>query len=71
MFNVIMTPGTFGLAALALRLLEREHVEVGSFMEPVTLVNLSEADADAAIDLLTERYKNVGETLTCEKKKVF
>ena len=67
MVNYDLYPGTIGLAALVLYLVGAEHVNIGHWMGPVGLRNLSEEDAVAAIQLIKERGTEVGVTIVARK----
>jgi hypothetical protein len=53
--HVELYPGTMGLAWLCIETLGSQHVDVGSWLEPVTLHGVSQDDIDCIIALAAEK----------------
>jgi hypothetical protein len=54
MIKVAITPGTMGMVVLAVDVVGIDHVSSGAWPGPVYLINLSRADAEAAMELIKE-----------------
>lgn len=52
--NFELYPGSTQLALLYLEVLESRHVDAGSWMTPITLVEVSQDDVDSIVQLAAE-----------------
>lgn len=60
--SVELYPGSGGLAALCVTALGKDHVQPNAWTQPVTLINVTEDDVQAIIDLAQEQ----GVTITAK-----